>query len=149
MAAISADNEGHRVFLTMEWQLPRVALVVMGVPGNDGMWVHPGLVTDGVYFREHERATIMIGSAGTCSLNAIAERRMMHGYDHRALVVDVLDLLQLSCEEGQLIVRDSRPGLDFLILGPGYCVEALALGFRACNCCCEALRHGGRFGGLA
>lgn len=110
VAAISADDKRYRVTSSIELKLAGVTLVVVGVPGNDGMGINADVLADGVDIGEHERAAVVCAPAGTSAWGRVSKRRMMNRNDDCALIVIVLDVLQLSRKEGELVVGNNRPG---------------------------------------
>src|SRR5215472_18431037 len=94
----------------MELKLAGVALVVVGVPRNDCVWINADVLADGVDVGEHERAAVMFASAGTAASRRVNERRMVNGQNDRTLILIALDVLQLRCQESELVVGNRGPG---------------------------------------
>jgi len=109
MPAIAANHERHVHLLAVERQLSGIALIVVGVPGKEGMRIDGGVLTNLVNLAKHRRTGPVISSGAGSILRREAERRMMRRQEDRAEVVLVFDALQLGGQILKLKVRYDLP----------------------------------------
>src|SRR5258708_877330 len=114
--AISAHNERHVVLVATEFDDSRVALIVVGMGGEESMRIDANLIADCVDFPEHIGTGTMRASLASASWwRRIAERRMMNRNQHRTLIPLILYCVQLCFKIRQLEIRHSSP--FFLLTG--------------------------------
>src|SRR5581483_5007005 len=91
-------------------------LVIVRMPGDDGVGIDADLLADRVDLREHVRAASVIASAGVAGSGRIREGRMMHGQQYCAAVVCGFNVLELRGQVLELIVGNRGPAGGSLLL---------------------------------
>src|SRR5262249_46821745 len=117
MSAVSAHDEGNLEIVPAEPDGSGVALIIMRMPGNEGMRIDVLLFADRIDFLQHVGAAAVIAAtAARLGRRRVAERRMMHRDQDRALVVLLLDVVELCGQIVELEVRYLAPGFLLVLL---------------------------------